>query len=78
MFWVPRKANELLGLNTNLELGIFLGIAIANQLDGQKLHIGWPLNAERMGLPKHYANMVGIKPYDDIDLLCLDIARNKI
>lgn len=78
VFWIPRKADELLGLNTNLELGIFLGIAIANQLDGQKLHIGWPPEAERMGLPKHYTKMAGIEPYDDMDQLCMDIATNKI
>lgn len=56
-FWIPRKADELLGLNTNLELGIFLGLAIGNNLDGQQLFVGWPPKAERMGLPKHYLSM---------------------
>lgn len=50
-FWIPRKADELLGLNTNLEFGIFLGIAITNHLDGQNLFVGWSLEAECMGLP---------------------------
>lgn len=78
VFWIPRKAGELLGLNTNLELGIFLGRTIGNQLNGQKLHVGWPSTAERMGLPEHYTKMAGVKHYDNMNQLCMDIAADKI
>ena len=77
VFWIPRKADELLGLNTNLELGIFIGKALACGLGKQELVVGWPSEAERMGLPTHYAEMAGIKIYDDMDQLCMDIATNK-
>lgn len=70
VFWVPRKADELLGLNTNLELGVFLGLAIGNNLDGRHLFVGWPLRAERMGLPKHYLGMVGMQPYHELKEMC--------
>lgn len=73
-FWIPRKADELLGLNTNLELGIFLGIAIASHLDGKRLFVGWPPEAERMGLPKHYAQMAGVETYTELSSLCKAIA----
>lgn len=75
-FWIPRKADELLGLNTNLELGIFLGMAIANQLDGQKLSVGWPHEAERMGLPNHYMEMARIYRYTTLEKLCQTIAND--
>lgn len=74
-FWIPRKADELLGLNTNLELGIFLGIAFANSLAGQRLFVGYPPNAERMGLPKHYAKMAGIHTHSELSYLCEEIAK---
>lgn len=69
-FWIPRKADELLGLNTNLELGLFLGFAIGNNLDGQHLFVGWPPSAERMGLPKHYLGTAGMQPYHELKELC--------
>ncbi len=73
-FWIPRKADELLGLNTNLELGIFLGIAIAKHRDGQKLFVGRPSNAERMGLPNHYAQIAGVEIHSELRDLCKAIA----
>lgn len=69
-FWIPRKADELLGLNTNLELGLFLGLKIGDNLDGQQLFVGWPPRAERMGLPKHYLNMAGMDHYAELKELC--------
>jgi hypothetical protein len=69
-FWIPRKADELLGLNTNLELGVFLGLALGNNLDGQHLFVGWPPRAERMGLPNHYLNMAGMDRYSELKELC--------
>lgn len=74
-FWIPRKADELLGLNTNLELGIFLGFAISNNLDGQQLFVGWPHGAERMGLPNHYMEMAKTYRYTTLEELCQTIAK---
>jgi len=74
VFWIPRKADELLGLNTNLELGVFLGLAIGSNLDGQHLFVGWPSQAERMGLPKHYLNMAGIDHHTELQELCMEIS----
>jgi len=86
-FWIPRKADELLGLNTNLELGIFLGMLIAhNELRKtpfdkpkgrfvrQIVHVGWPSQAERMGLPKHYVEIAGLNYHTELLSLCKAIA----
>jgi hypothetical protein len=75
-FWIPRKADELLGLNTNLELGVFLGLAIGGNLDGQGLFVGWPTSAERMGLPKHYLTMAGMNQHTTLQELCESISAS--
>lgn len=75
-FWIPRKADELLGLNTNLELGIFLGFAISNNLDGQQLFVGWPHGAERMGLPNHYMDLAKTYRYTTLEELCQTVAND--
>ncbi len=74
-FWVPRKADELLGLNTNLELGVYIGKKLARQLNHQKLFIGWPHNAERMGLPRHYTEMSETSIHHELLDLCKAIAE---
>lgn len=76
VFWIPRNKHELLGLNTNLEFGIWLGkLSHLPQKDRvQKLFIGWPDTAERMGLPRHYAvdhpETGGYHVYNRLTYLC--------
>ncbi len=53
--WVPRNHSELLGLNTNFEWGRISGLIAAGMLDPKDVFIGWPDEAERMGLPRHYS-----------------------
>lgn len=86
-FWIPRKADELLGLNTNLELGFFLGMLFAHtelshptdpmpsRFDWQHVHVGHPLNAERMGLPRHYTEIAGVQIHSRLFDLCKAIAE---
>ena len=72
IFWIPRMGDELLGLNTNLECGIALGMILAgSKID---LFVGWPENAERMGLPNHYATeLAGQKRYDTLRSMCFAV-----
>ena len=78
LFWIPRKGDELLGLNTNLELGIFIGRTLLS-CDSSGVFIGWPDGAERMGLPEHYAvELAGFKRYRTLEELCLAVARKKM
>jgi hypothetical protein len=78
LFWIPRKADELLGLNTNLELGIFLGIRMMTRKPSHKrLFVGWPEGAERMGLPRHYMGEVNMNRYSDLDTLCADLVASR-
>lgn len=77
MFWIPRKADELLGLNTNLELGMCLGRVIFNSPSRRHLFVGWPDEAERMGLPKHYMDEVIVQRYSSLPSLCADVANSK-
>jgi hypothetical protein len=74
-FWMPRKADELLGLNSNLELGIFIGLRLAGQADDKRLFVGWPPEAERMGLPNHYKQMADILLYTGVEELCQAIVK---
>jgi len=76
-FWIPRKADELLGLNTNLELGIFLGRAMAVENNRRNLFVGWPHEAERMGLPNHYLEMAGVYRYTSLEELCQTIESSR-
>jgi hypothetical protein len=82
-FWIPRKADELLGLNSNFETALFVGMAIAGaqleneniSFDTSRLLIGWPDTAERMGLPNHYTTeWAKLTPYSSLMTLCGDIA----
>ncbi len=78
-FWIPRKADELLGLNTNLELGIMLGMFRAAKRDISELYLGWPDDAERMGLPNHYAvELLGAKRYENLRDLCYAVANKPL
>ncbi len=72
VFWIPRMADELLGLNTNLEFGIALGMILAgSRID---LFVGWPEGAERMGLPNHYSSeLASQKRYDSLRSLCFAV-----
>ncbi len=72
-FWIPRDGNELLGLNSNLELGIDLGKLLAGMYN-QKLFIGWPDDALRMGLPDHYRKLAGQVLYRNQQAMCTEIA----
>lgn len=75
-FWIPRNSHELLGLNTNLELGRIIGLVEAGVLDKKRVFIGWPESAERMGLPNHYSTVrLGLKHYPTMPELCRAIAR---
>lgn len=70
VFWIPRKADELLGLNTNLELGIFIGATMFGRLK-PSLFVGWPPEAERMGLPSHYVGeLAGCRRFKTLRGLC--------
>lgn len=74
-FWIPRSGVELLGLNTNLELGIIIGMALSQR--PLPVFIGWPPNAERMGLPRHYANVcAGYQIYQTLEAMCAAIAAH--
>jgi hypothetical protein len=74
-FWIPRKGVEMAGVNINFELGIFIGMALAGGLKNRKLHIGWTMEAERMGLPNHYiTEWAMLTPYHDLKEMCEDIA----
>jgi hypothetical protein len=76
VFWIPRNKHELLGLNTNLEFGIWLGKLshLPQEERVRKLFIGWPDTAERMGLPRHYAAdhpvTGGYHIHGDLEHLC--------
>lgn len=73
VFWIPRQGVELLGLNTNLELGIVTGMLLA----GKKLSLfaGWPPEAERMGLPNHYVvELAKQKTHSSLEELCKAVA----
>jgi hypothetical protein len=72
-FWIPRDGNEMLGLNTNLELGIELGKVTAG-MQGQKVFVGWPDDALRMGLPSHYRQLAGLILYRNQRVMCEQIA----
>ena len=73
VFWIPRMADELLGLNTNLEFGIALGMLLAGSYID--LFVGWPESAERIGLPNHYSTeLAGQKCYDSLRNMCFAIA----
>lgn len=79
VFWIPRDAKELLGLNTNLELGMFIGKVMSRSLPlGQALFVGWPKSAQRMGLPRHYLEKTGMTIYSDLCTLCHAVAKQKI
>lgn len=73
VFWIPRDDNELLGLNTNLELGINIGMILAGRKD-QPVFMGWPENAKRMGLPNHYRQLAGLRIYHSLEMMCEQIA----
>lgn len=67
--WIPRNSGELLGLNTNLELGLMLGMIAAGR--ETSLFVGWPVDAARMGLPDHYSVVrQGVKRHDTLRHLC--------
>jgi hypothetical protein len=67
--WIPRDADELLGLNTNLEFGIILGKVSADE--EMSIFVGWPDLAERMGLPAHYSVVLqGVKRHNTLRRLC--------
>lgn len=78
VFWIPRKADELLGLNTNFELALFIGMRMmTSNWSRNRLFVGWPDGAERMGLPHHYMNEVNQLRYSDLDSLCADLVANR-
>lgn len=76
LFWIPRKADELLGLNTNLELGIMLGRAMLNEEERRRLMVGWPHEAERIGLPNHYMEIAASYRYTTLEELCQQTVYN--
>jgi hypothetical protein len=75
MAWIPRDAHELLGLNTNLEIGIIIGMVMSGNLDPGRVFMGWPDNAERMGLPNHYAvELAKCRQFKKLRDMCVSIA----
>lgn len=76
VFWIPRMADELLGLNTNLEFGIALGMLLAGSR--MNVFVGWPESAERMALLNHYSTkLAGQKRYDSLRSMCFAIAGKR-
>jgi hypothetical protein len=75
-FWIPRKADELLGLNTNLELGMSIKQAELDESYRKRLFVGWPHEAERMGLPNHYMEIAGVYRYTTLEELCQTIGSS--
>lgn len=67
--WVPRDSGELLGLNTNFEWGFNVAQMMYGQT-GQSMVVGWPEDAERMGLPRHYSTEAGIPIFHDQKAMC--------
>jgi hypothetical protein len=76
-FWIPRKADELLGLNTNFELGMSVKRAELDENYRRKLFVGWPHEAERMGLPNHYMEMAGFYRYTTLEELCQTVESSR-
>lgn len=74
-FWISRKANELLGLNTNFELGMSVKQAELDANYRRRLFVGWPHEAERMGLPNHYMEMARVYRYTSLEELCQSIVK---
>lgn len=75
VFWIPRDGGELLGLNTNLELGMMLRDIVLLDMN-DRLFLGWPPEAKRMGLPNHYRTRFGIEHYCDLESLCFAAAKH--
>ncbi len=75
-FWVPRQGTEMLGLNTNFEWGFATAEFLFRRENKRRwLFIGWPDEAERMGLPNHYAvELAHGHRYLTLELLCSAIA----
>lgn len=73
-FWIPRDSGEMLALNTNLELGINVGQMLYDNAT-QLTVVGWPPDAERMGLPNHYCNRAEIPIFHDQNEMCRYIAH---
>ena len=79
VFWIPRKAPELLGLNTNLELGIVLGLIMRDALAKSEVFIGWPIGTERMGLVGHYVyDHARMPTYGTLEQLCYAVMGKDI
>lgn len=72
VFWIPRNKDELLGLNTNLELGIILGMRMGYS-SPRRVHVGWPDDAERMGLPRHYVHFAELRCYNTLWDTCREV-----
>lgn len=71
VFWIPRKADELLGLNTNFEFALFIGGILFGAPGNKTIFLGWPPEAERMGLPNHYAvELAGCRRFTTLKGLC--------
>ncbi len=69
VFWVPRNSGELTAVNTNFEWGYFVGktSSLTEEEKASTMFIGWPTNAERMGLPHHYTHeLEGHRIYNGI------------
>lgn len=76
-FWVPREGTEMLGLNTNFEWGFKTAefIYLQQQMKKPRLFVGWPDDAERMGLPNHYCTEhASIERRSTLESLCQAIA----
>lgn len=61
--WIPRDDHELLGLNTNWEEGFQCG-AVEYGAPHEGIFIGWPDDAKRMKLPRHYLNRMAKKGWN--------------
>lgn len=71
LYWVPRDHSELLGLNTNFEWGRTSGMIDSGKLDPKNVFIGWPDEAVRMGLPRHYSiELDGCIRHQTLEALC--------
>jgi hypothetical protein len=78
VIWVPREGTEMLGLDTNFMWGFLTGMIYAGIRRPKDIFIGWPDNAERMGLPDYFTrDIAGCKRYDSIRRLCYAVVGKK-
>lgn len=75
MVWIPRHPTQLPGRVTNTELGVLIGMAIANPDLAYRFDFGYPPNAWKVKSESHWASLANKKPYTDLEFMCKMMAR---